>query len=196
MSEGKLMRYIAQKKVVSFAILFIFVYFGAWNDCSQYFDWNVKYYAECSPARNEPGRAPPRNTATNAPPRFAKSPPSTPFTTQSSTTVRETTTKPSHCIQHAPIDLKDPHYAIEMHPVSRLHEIQAKLHQSEPIFKVIGHRGDENKNNHEYNVRVVVNEKTESAWAHTKREAKRQAAIAMLNRMGLPVEGDGTNAIC
>lgn len=190
-----MIQYTTQKKFVSFTILFVFVWFGAWNHCSQYFDLNIKYYAECSPVRND-ARAPVRNTATNAASRTANLPTPTPISTASSTKARETTTQPSHCIQHAPIDLKDPHHAIEMHPVSRLYEIQAKLHQSEPIFKVIGHRGDENKNNHEYHVQVVVGDRSASAWAHTKREAKKSAAIAMLNIMGLPVEGDGTNAIC
>lgn len=174
MSNGTLMYYRTHKKVISCAVVFLFIYFGAWNHCSQYFDLNIKYYAECSPARNDA-----RPVARNTP-----------------TPTRAITTQSTHCIQHGPVDLKDPHHAIEIHPVSRLHEIQAKLHQTEPIFKVLGHRGEQNNNNHEYNVQVTVNDKSASAWAHTKREAKRRAAIAMLNLMGLPVEGDGTNAIC
>lgn len=110
-----------------------------------------------------------------------------------------TDTKPVHCIQYSPVGIKDPHYAIDLHPVSRLYEIQAKLHQSEPKFKDIGHgcdHHDQNKSNRKYHVQVMVNNKSTSAWSHTKREAKRQAAIAMLKLMGLPVEGDDTNVIC
>lgn len=141
---------------------------------------SIGYYAEGSPGRNDA-----RSRAVPSPP--------------TSTTARTTTTptqSSSHCIKHSPVDLKDPHHAIELHPVSRLHEIQAKLHQSEPIFKVIGHRGEQNKNNREYHMQVMVNDKSASAWGHTKRDAKRRAAIVMLNLMGLPVEGDGTNVIC
>lgn len=181
MSNG-VMHYIPTKKIVPIAVIFLFFHFSAWNYCSQYFDLNIKYYAECSSLRNN-ARSSARNTPANAGPAPTSSP---------STTTRATT----HCIQHEPVDLKDPHHAIELHPVSRLHEIQAKSHQTEPIFKVLGHRGEQNKNNLEYNVQVVVNDKSAAAWAHTKKEAKRRAAIAMLNLMGLPVEGDGTNAIC
>lgn len=181
MSDGTMLHYTTHKKVVPYAVLFLFIYFGAWNHCSQYFDLNIKYYAECSPVRNN-ARPGARNTATNSP---------TPISTPT-----RATTQSTHCIHRGPVDLKDPHHAIEMHPVSRLHEIQSKLHQTEPIFKVLGHRGEQNKNNHEYNVQVTVNNKSASAWAHTKREAKRRAASAMLNLMGLAVEGDGTNVIC
>lgn len=179
--SNAVMQYIPTKKVVPIAVVFLFIHFGGWNYCSQLFELNIKYQAECSPARN--------NARSSA--RITPAPTPTP-----STTARATPAQSTHCIQHGPVDLKDPHHAIELHPVSRLHEIQAKLHQTEPIFKVLGHRGEQNKNNLEYNVQVVVNDKTASVWAHTKKEAKRRAAIAMLNLMGLPVEGDSTNAIC
>lgn len=171
----RLMQYITKKAIISIAMVLLGVGVGKYSNT--YFELNVKYYAESAPVRND-GRS-----ALRASP----SPPATATTT---------TIKPSHCIQRSPGDLKDPHHAIELHPVSRLHEIQAKLHQSEPIFKVIGHRGEQSKNNREYQVQVMVNDKSASAWAHTKREAKRSAAIAMLKLMGLPVEGDGTNAVC
>lgn len=186
------MQYIPARRVIPIAVVFLFIQFGGLNYCNQFFELNMKYSVECSPPRNN-ARSSARNTPANAGPQTTKSPAPTPTP---STTARATTAQSTHCIQRGPVDLKDPHHAIELHPVSRLHEIQAKLHQTEPIFKVLGHRGEQNKNNLEYNVQVVINDKSASAWAHTKKEAKRRAAIAMLNLMGLPVEGDGTNAIC
>lgn len=165
MSDGVMMQYIPNKKIVPYAVVFVLVYFGAWN-CNQYFDFNfnLKYYAECSPARSN-ARPVARNTSTNAVlSQATKAPTPTP-----NPTTRATTAQSINCIQHGPVDLKDPHHAIELHPVSRLHEIQAKLHQPEPIFNVLGHRGEQNKNNLEYNVQVVLNDKSASAWAHTKR---------------------------
>lgn len=52
MSDGTMLHYTTHKKVVPYAVLLLFIYFGAWNHCSQYFDLNIKYYAECSPVRN------------------------------------------------------------------------------------------------------------------------------------------------
>lgn len=167
-----LIRLMTNKKVISIALVFIAMLFGVEKySNNRYFELNIKYQAEA--VRND-GRS------------RVIPPPAT------STTARPT----SPCIHHSPVGLKDAHHAIDLHPVSRLHEIQAKLHQTEPIFKVIAHRGEQSKNNREFHVQVVINDKSASAWAHTKREAKRRAAIAMLNLMGLPVEGDSTNANC
>lgn len=174
------------KKFIPVVVVSLLLPYVTVNYFSLFVDVNMKIYAEGSTVRHNT-RSPIRNTPANAGPQTTKSPAPT-------TTAR--TASSAHCIQHGSVDLKDPHHAIELHPVSRLHEIQAKLHQTEPIFKVLGHRGEQSKNNLEYNVQVVVNDKSASAWAHTKKEAKRRAAIAMLNLMGLPVEGDGTNVIC
>lgn len=75
--------------------------------------------------------------------------------------------------------------------MSRLYEIQAKNHEPEPTFKEIGQRGQQNKNNVEFHVQVTVKDKTVSAWGHTKKEAKRRAAI----QIGLPIDADHSNAI-
>lgn len=183
-----IMQQITRKKLISFSVItFGIVIFSGQQHYSHYLDLNIKYYAESAQVR-----APaPRNTASNVVSRAVTPKPTPP------TRATTTTTKSSHCIQRAPVDLHDPHHAIEKHPVSRLHEIQAKLHHQEPIFKVIEHRGQQNRNNLEYHVQVTINDnKSASAWAHTKKEAKRRAAIAMLHTMGLPVEGDETNGIC
>ncbi|XP_055295770.1 uncharacterized protein LOC129565207 [Sitodiplosis mosellana] len=116
-----------------------------------------------------------------------------------STTIKPTTTIPppappqTNCLENP--DNSDPHKAIGKHPVSRLFEIQAKNHEPVPIFKDIGQRGQPNQNNVEFHVQVTINNRTASAWARTKKEAKRRAAIEMLTQMGLQIEADNSNTI-
>lgn len=115
-------------------------------------------------------------------------------------TTKATTAQPQpravQCTPNASLDLNDPRQAVDKHPVSRLHEIQAKDHEKEPIFKVIGHRGEHSKHNQEFNVQVTVKDKTASAWGYTKKDAKRRAAIEMLNQLGLAIKADDSNTIC
>lgn len=154
--------------------VFVFLLIG----CTINFNVNVNIFAE---SRQKTGPTP-KNAATTRTTRATITPTPHP--------------QPKQCSQNVAIDINDPLHAVEMHPVSRLHEIQAKAHKKEPIFQIIGHRGEQNKNNQEFHVQVTVNDKTASAWAFTKKEAKRRAAIEMLNSMGSTVESDGSNNIC
>lgn len=119
--------------------------------------------------------------------------PSTRTARATSTTTPQPRAPRTNCLEKPAKDYSDPRLAIGLHPVSRLHEIQAKNYESLPVFKEIGHRRHPTKNNVEFHIQVKINDKTASAWAHTKKDAKRRAAIQMLTQMGLQVEIDSSN---
>lgn len=171
------------KKVVGFVFTLILV-LGSQNFGTylRYLNINIQYFAECSPIAN-------RATQTQR--------------TTVSTTIKPSTTTPpplsttprANCLGNPEKELTDPRQTIGKHPVSRLFEIQAKNHEHEPIFKDIGQRGQQNKNNVEFHVQVTVKDKIASAWGPTKRDAKRRAAIQMLIQMGLQVEANNSNTV-
>ncbi|XP_031624121.1 uncharacterized protein LOC116341295 [Contarinia nasturtii] len=113
------------------------------------------------------------------------------------TTIKPTPTQSresrTNCIANVERDSSDPRQAIGKHPVSRLFEIQAKNHQVAPVFKDIAQRGEQNKV--EFHIQVSVNNKSASAWGHTKKDARRRAAIELLTQMGLQVEADASNTL-
>lgn len=138
-------------------------------------------FAECAPVSNRAGQG-------------------QRMTTRTTTTIKPTTPTPTqaraarmNCPENTERDSSDPRQAIGKHPVSRLFEIQAKNHEAAPIFKDLGQRGALNKV--EFHVQVTVNNKTTSAWGHSKKDAKRRAAIELLTQMGLRVESDGSNVL-
>lgn len=85
----------------------------------------------------------------------------------------------------------NPHQAVGKHPVSLLYEIQAKNHDSAPIFKDVAERCQQNQN--EFQVQVMVDDRIAFACGYTKKEAKRRAAIEMLKQMHLPIESEESN---
>lgn len=98
----------------------------------------------------------------------------------------------NQCNLNLELDYGDPRQAVNKNPISRLYEIQAKIHGEAPIFKEIGERGQQNSL--EFHVQVIVDCKIACAWGHTKKDAKRRAAIEMLALMKLPVDNAGNNA--
>lgn len=172
--------------VISFSMILVLgsQLFGINYYCLRFLSINIKY-AESAPIANRAAQ--------------------TQRSIFSTTTKRTTTTPPpsppppraprTNCLENAERDYSDPRQAIGKHPVSRLFEIQSKNHEPEPVFKDIGQRGQQNKNNIEFHVQVTVKDKTASAWSHTKKEARRHAAIEMLTQMGLQVEADNSNTI-
>lgn len=149
-------------------------YFSIQQYYFRYFDVNIKYLAESAPVQR--GRV--------------QRPLSTPTTTPS-----RAVASPVDCIANTEQDLSDPRQAVGKHPVSRLYEIQVKNHENGPIFTDIGERGHQNRNIVEFQVQVKVNGRTASAWGHTKKDAKRRAAVEMLTLMRLPVEADNSNSV-
>lgn len=149
-------------------------YFGIQQYYFRYFDVNIKYMAESAPVQRGQVQRP-FSTPTTTPPRAVAS--------------------PVNCIANAEQDWSDPGQAVGKHPVSRLYEIQAKNHENEPIFTDVGERGQQIRNNVEFQVQVTVNGKKASAWGHTKKDAKRRAAVEMLTLMRLPVEDDQSNSV-
>lgn len=134
---------------------------------------NIQYFAECAPANHGQVQ---RTLSTTA------------RTTMKTTTTTRPTREPRmNCDASSQI--------IGLHPVSQLHEIQAKNHKHHPLFKDIGRRGQQNENNIEFQVQVTVNGRSASAWGHTKKEAKRRAVIAMLTLMGVSIEAEQSNSI-
>lgn len=112
-------------------------------------------------------------------------------TQEPSITTEDVIPTPIQCDFNLELDYGDPRQAVSKNPVSRLYEIQAKIHGKAPIFKEIGERGQQN--NLEFHVQVIVDCKIACAWGHTKKDAKRQAAIKMLSLMELPVDAAGNN---
>lgn len=114
---------------------------------------------------------------------------------QRSNTVKTTTPRPRvNCAENVQRDYNDPRQAVGKSPISRLYEIQAKNYASAPVFKELEQRVPANKSR-EFHIQVTVNDKTTSAWASTKKDAKRRAAIEMLTLMGVPVEAEHSNSI-
>lgn len=117
--------------------------------------------------------------------------------TQEPSTTTEDTIIPTpkcglnQCDLNLELDYGDPRQAVNKNPVSRLYEIQAKIHGKAPIFKEIGERGQQNSL--EFHVQVIIDCKVACAWGHTKKDAKRRAAIKMLALMDLPVYAAGNN---
>lgn len=172
---------------ISFTLIIVLgsQFFGINDYCSRFLSINIKYFAECTPVNR--GAQTQRSIV-------------------STTTIRTTTTTPpppppspraprTNCLENADRDYSDPRQAIGKHPVSRLFEIQSKNHEPEPVFKDIGQRGQQNKNNIEFHIQLTVKDKTASAWGHTKKEAKRRAAIEILTQMGLQFKADNSNTI-
>lgn len=95
--------------------------------------------------------------------------------------------KLTKCLENTERNFDNSRSVVEKHPVSRLHEIQAKNHGNQPIFKDVGQRGQQQNNNVEFQVQVTINDKIAAAWGHTKKDAKRRAAIEMLKLMDLPI---------
>lgn len=159
-------------------------FFGMHEYCLRYLSINIQYFAECAPAVNRAVQQRPTATSTIKP-----------ITTTTHSPTPPPRTPQTNCLENANVDNSDPRQAIGKHPVSRLFEIQAKNHGTQPTFKDIGQRGQQNTNNVEFHVQVTVNDRNASAWGRTKKEAKRRAAIEMLTQMGLKIEADNSNTI-
>ena len=181
------MRQLKKAVGISFTLFLVLgsQFFGIHEYCLRYLSINIQYFAECAPAVNRAVQQQQRPTTSTT---------IKPITTTHSPTPPPRTPQ-TNCLDNAHADNSDPRQAIGKHPVSQLFEIQAKNHASQPTFKDIGQRGQQNKNNVEFQVQVTVNDRTASAWGRTKKEAKRRAAIEMLTQMGLQIETDNSNTI-
>lgn len=88
-------------------------------------------------------------------------------------------------------DPADPRESTHMNPVSRLNLIQSQKKAPSPsyeLIEVVNMKNERNTTiNKRFHVQVKLDDFTADAWGLTKKEAKREAARALLTKMNLAV---------
>lgn len=88
-------------------------------------------------------------------------------------------------------DPVNPRDSMHMHPVSRLNLIQSMKRAKMPTYELIGLINMRNVGNmivnRRFHMQVTLDDYVADAWGQTKKEAKREAAKALLTKMNLAV---------
>lgn len=77
---------------------------------------------------------------------------------------------------------KDPQYGQHINPISRLIQVMQSQKESEPVFQLIGERGQNRYR--EFVVQVTCMGMMQTGVGPNKKLAKRAAAVAMLEHIG------------
>lgn len=88
-------------------------------------------------------------------------------------------------------DSADPRESSHMNPIARLNLMQTKKRASTPTYdliEVVNMRNEKNITiNRRFHMQVKLDDSTADGWGMTKKEAKREAAKALLTKMNLSV---------